>query len=326
MDNLLLEIEDLTVQYVLDEVVVEAVNGLSLEIREGECVGLVGETGAGKTTTALAIMGLVPNPPGRVVRGQIRYKGQNLVGKNLREMRKIRGSAISMIFQDPMTSLNPVMKVGNQIMEVILLHNKLSRAEATVKAQKMLEMVGIPANRYEEYPHQFSGGMRQRVMIACALACSPHLLIADEPTTALDVTIQAQVLELIEKLKVEFHTSMLMITHDLAVGSEVFDRVAVMYAGNVVEKGDVRNVYDHPAHPYTQGLLKAIPDLSCDVDRLESIPGLMPDPSDLPPGCAFAPRCKHCIEACSAGRPTPIELEPGHWVSCFLFPETEARS
>ena len=319
MDSALLEIENLTVQYVVDEVVVEAVNGLSLEIRQGECVGLVGETGAGKTTTALAIMGLVPNPPGKIVGGRIRYRGEDMVGKSLKEMRRIRGSAISMVFQDPMTSLNPVLTIGDQIMEVILLHNKMSRAEATVKAQKMLEMVGIPANRYEEYPHQFSGGMRQRVMIACALACSPHLLIADEPTTALDVTIQAQVLELIEKLKVDFNTSMLMITHDLAIGSEVFDRVAVMYAGNVVEQGRVRDVYDHPAHPYTQGLLKAIPDLGVDSERLESIPGMMPDPSSLPAGCAFAPRCRQCQDRCRGARPQPAEVEPGHRASCFLL-------
>jgi peptide/nickel transport system ATP-binding protein len=319
MESALLEIEHLTVQYVVDEVVVEAVTDLSLEIQQGECVGLVGETGAGKTTTALAIMGLVPNPPGRIVGGRIRYRGDDLVGKSMKEMRKIRGSAISMVFQDPMTSLNPVTQIGDQIMEVILLHNKISRTEATVRSQKMLELVGIPANRYEEYPHQFSGGMRQRVMIACALACSPHLLIADEPTTALDVTIQAQVLELIEKLKAEFNTSMLMITHDLAIGSEVFDRVAVMYAGNIVEKGKVRDVYDRPAHPYTQGLLKAIPDLSVDTERLESIPGMMPDPSSLPAGCTFAPRCRHCREQCLAARPQPTEVEAGHWASCVLL-------
>ena len=323
MDYKLLEIENLTIQYVIGNSIVKAVTGLSLEVQEGECVGLVGETGAGKTTTALAIMGLVPNPPGKIVSGKIRYNGEDLIGKDKKQIRKIRGNAISMIFQDPMTSLNPVMRVGDQIMEVILLHTAISKAEATVKAQKMLEMVGIPANRYEEYPHQFSGGMKQRVMIACALACNPHLLIADEPTTALDVTIQAQVLKLITELKKKFNTAMLMITHDLAVGSEVFDKVAVMYAGNIVEKGPVRSVYDAPLHPYTQGLFKSLPNLDIDTDRLEPIPGMMPDPSNLPAGCPFSPRCQYCMSRCAVENPSAIEMEPGHFVSCFKYPQPE---
>jgi peptide/nickel transport system ATP-binding protein len=326
MNIKLLEIENLTVQYVMENLVVKAVSGFSMEIQQGECVGLVGETGAGKTTTALAIMGLVPNPPGKIVGGQIRYNGEDLIGKNKKQMRKIRGSAISMIFQDPMTSLNPVIRVGDQVMEVILLHENLSKADATIKAQKMLEMVGIQANRYEEYPHQFSGGMKQRVMIACALACNPALLIADEPTTALDVTIQAQVLQLIADLKKEFNTAMLMITHDLGVGREVFDRVAVMYAGHIVEKGTVMNVYDNPMHPYTQGLFKSLPNIDIDTDRLEPIPGMMPDPSNLPVGCPFSPRCQYCVTECTVALPTSIEVAPGHAVSCFRFSKNSGDS
>lgn len=317
MSKKLLEIKDLTTQYIVDNVVVEAVTNLSLDVKQGECVGLVGETGAGKTTTALSIMGLVPNPPGKIIGGEILYKGENLLKKSKRQMRNIRGSQISMIFQDPMTSLNPVIRIGDQIMEVILLHSKISKKDATVKAQQMLEMVGIPASRYNEYPHQFSGGMKQRVIIACALACNPHLLIADEPTTALDVTIQAQVLELIENLKKEFGTAMLMITHDLGVVAEVCDRVAVMYAGNIIESGAVREVYENPLHPYTQGLFKSLPNLDVDADRLKPIPGMMPDPSKLPVGCPFAPRCSHSIPICNTRRPILIEVSPGHMVSCF---------
>jgi len=326
METKLLEIENLVVHYTVGNIAVEAVNGISLDVGPGECVGLVGETGAGKTTTALAIMGLVPNPPGKVVGGRIKFNGEDLVGKNTKQMREIRGSAISMIFQDPMTSLNPVIRVGDQIMEVILLHSKISKAEATNKAQRMLEMVGIPANRYGEYPHQFSGGMKQRVMIACALACNPRLLIADEPTTALDVTIQAQVLQLIADLKKEFNTAMLMITHDLGVGSEVFDKVAVMYAGTIVESGPVRAVYDAPQHPYTQGLFKSLPDLDVDTDRLEPIPGMMPDPTNLPVGCPFLPRCQACGAECAAGRPAPIEVAPGHIVACFKYAKRGGNS
>ncbi len=319
MNDRLLEIENLSVQYVVNDVVVKAVTDLSLEVGEGECLGLVGETGAGKTTTALACMGLVPNPPGRIVGGSIRFEGEDILRKTPKQMRKIRGSSISMIFQDPMTSLNPVINVGDQIMEVILLHNRISRGEATARAQKMLEMVGIPANRYPEYPHQFSGGMKQRVMIACALACNPKLLIADEPTTALDVTIQAQILELIENLKKEFSTAMLMITHDLGVVSEICDRVAVMYAGNVVEQGTVDAVYEMPLHPYTAGLFKSLPSLEEDTERLEPIPGMMPDPSNLPKGCPFVSRCSLASRRCGEEHPGFSEAEPGHKVACFNF-------
>jgi peptide/nickel transport system ATP-binding protein len=317
MNDKLLKIENLSVEYIVNDVVVKAVRDLSLDIEEGECLGLVGETGAGKTTTALATMGLIPDPPGKITKGQIKFQGEDILRKSPRQMRKIRGSAISMIFQDPMTSLNPVISIGDQIMEVILLHNKISRGEATVKTQKMLETVGIPANRYSEYPHQFSGGMKQRVMIACALACNPKLLIADEPTTALDVTIQAQILELIENLKKEFNTAMLMITHDLGVVSEICDRVAVMYAGNVVELGSVQAVYDRPSHPYTAGLFKSLPNLDEDVARLEPIPGMMPDPSNLPAGCPFVPRCPVHSKQCGEEQPGFIEIESGHKVACF---------
>lgn len=257
----LLKIDNLSVQFTVNQSTVKAVNNLSLQIGHGECVGLVGETGAGKTTTALAVMQLVPDPPGKIVSGSICFEGENLLTVRKKKMRSIRGSSISMIFQDPMTSLNPILRVGDQITETILLHEKISKAEAVVKAQKMLEMVGIPAERYDEYPHQFSGGMKQRVMIACALVCNPKLLIADEPTTALDVTIQAQVLELMKKLKVELNTAMLLITHDLGVVMDVCDKVDVMYAGSVVERGAVDQVFEHPQHPYTQGLFKSIPDL-----------------------------------------------------------------
>lgn len=316
MTEKILQIENLTVQYTVNNIITKAVTGLSLEISRGECVGLVGETGAGKTTTALSIMGLISEPTGKVKSGKIVFEGENILTKNQRQMRKIRGNFISMIFQDPMTSLNPVLRVGDQIMEVIALHNKISKAEATKKAQEMLEMVGIPANRYEEYPHQFSGGMKQRVMIASALACNPKLLIADEPTTALDVTIQAQILEMIKGLQKQFNTAMLLITHDLGVVFEICTRVAVMYAGTIVEHGSIDDVYGKPLHPYTQGLFKSLPDLDKDLDRLAPIPGMMPDPTNLPPGCPFAPRCFLASEECRTHSPELAEVERGHFVSC----------
>ena len=324
MNGKLLKIENLSIEYSVNNTVVKAVRDLSLDIGEGECLGLVGETGAGKTTAALAIMGLIPDPPGKITKGQIQFQGEDILRKSPKQMRKIRGSAISMIFQDPMTSLNPVISIGDQIMEVILLHNKISKGEATVKTQKMLETVGIPANRYSEYPHQFSGGMKQRVMIACALSCNPRLLIADEPTTALDVTIQAQILELIGNLKKEFNTAMLMITHDLGVVSEICDRVAVMYAGNIMELGPVRAVYGRPSHPYTAGLFKSLPSLDEDVERLEPIPGMMPDPSSLPAGCPFAPRCPNRLQQCGEEQPGLTGMEPGHKAACFNFRQAMA--
>ena len=291
MDHNLLEIKDLYVQYTADGRAVEAVNGITITVKKGDTLGLVGETGAGKTTTALAIMGLVPDPPGKVTSGEILLNGENLLQKSAKDMRTIRGKDIAMIFQDPMTSLNPVLPVGDQIREVILLHEKLSKAEATHKACQMLELVGIPAERYDEYPHQFSGGMKQRVIIAIALACNPKLLIADEPTTALDVTIQAQVLEMMRDLKEKYGTAMILITHDLGVVAEVCNNVAIMYAGQIVESGTLDDIYSDPQHPYTIGLFRSIPDLTSKQRRLEIIPGIMPDPSNLPKGCNFCTRC-----------------------------------
>ena len=285
MENIL-EIKDLTIQYRADNRVVEAVNKLNLTLGKGESLGLVGETGAGKTTTALGIMGLIPDPPGIVTGGEIIFEGEDLLKLNKKKMRAIRGKKISMIFQDPMTSLNPVMTVGSQIAESIRIHEKCSKADAAVKATEMLELVGIPGERYGEYPHQFSGGMKQRVVIAIALSCNPELLLADEPTTALDVTIQAQVLDLIVKLKKEKQTSMILITHDLGIVAEVCDKVAIMYAGEIVEYGSLEQIYNHTCHPYTKGLFGSIPDLDSHVKRLSPIPGLMPDPAALPKGCS----------------------------------------
>jgi peptide/nickel transport system ATP-binding protein len=317
--NNLLEIKDLAIHYVTEEGTVYAVEDMSLEVGKGETLGLVGETGAGKTTTALGIMQLVPDPPGKIVSGEILFEGEDLLKKSQQELRKVRGNKISMIFQDPMTSLNPVMTVGDQIGEVIKLHQKVNAKEAWIKAQEMLETVGIPGERAKDYPHQFSGGMRQRVVIAIALACNPALLIADEPTTALDVTIQAQVLELMKKLKEEFKTSMIMITHDLGIVADVCDKVAIMYAGKVVEYTDKRKLFTDPKHPYTLGLFNSIPNIEEDEDRLKPIKGLMPDPTDLPTGCTFHPRCPKAIAECSKKVPKITEVEPGHYVNCLLY-------
>lgn len=323
MSNIL-EIKDLTIHYVTDDEVVKAVNDISITLEEGESLGLVGETGAGKTTTAMGILGLVPDPPGKVIGGEILYKGKDLLKLSEAEMRKIRGHEISMIFQDPMTALNPVLTVGDQIMEVIRLHQKVSKAEAMIRAMEMMELVGIEGGRCNEYPHQFSGGMKQRIVIAIALACNPNLLIADEPTTALDVTIQAQVLDLIDNLKKKFNTSLILITHDLGVVAEVCDKVAIVYAGRIVEYGTLEHIYNNPKHPYTNGLFGSIPDFSQKAHRLNPIKGLMPDPSNLPVGCAFADRCPNATDACRAKQPEVVEVEPGHTVRCVLY-EKEGR-
>lgn len=317
----LLSIEDLSIVYEADGEVTHAVSGLNFTLKKGETLGLIGETGAGKTTTALGIMQLVPNPPGRIINGKVVYEGEDLLEKSEEQMRKIRGNKISMIFQDPMTSLNPVMTVGDQIAEVILIHEDVNKEQSIVKAKEMLEMVGIPGERFGEYPHQFSGGMKQRVVIAIALACNPDLLIADEPTTALDVTIQAQVLDLMKELKDKYDTSMILITHDLGVVAQVCDKVAIMYAGEVVESGDIRDVYNHTQHPYTKGLFGSIPDLNSTSDRLKPIKGLMPDPTNLPRGCKFHPRCPDAAPACSQVRPEPVITESGHFVSCLMCQE-----
>lgn len=316
--NSLLEVSDLNVEYRTYEGTVAAVNGLGFSLAPGRTLGLVGESGAGKTTTALAIMGLVPSPPGVITSGEINFAGQNLLSLPEREMKKIRGNSISMIFQDPMTSLNPVVTVGLQISEAIAAHQNLTNQEAENKAREMLEKVQIPRQRYREYPHEFSGGMRQRVVIAMALACNPALIIADEPTTALDVTIQAQVLELMRSLKEEFSTAMIMITHDLGVVGEVCDHVAVMYGGRIVETASLEQIFEGPRHPYTRGLFRCIPDIEEETSEIKPIEGLMPDPLDLPSGCPFHPRCPERMEVCSRLVP-PVADDGGHRVMCHLY-------
>ena len=313
----LLEIEDLSVEYRTDDGVVKAVNHMDIQLEKGKTLGLVGETGAGKTTTALSILKLVPDPPGVITGGRITLNGIDIRQAGKHEMKKLRGSLASMIFQDPMTSLNPVIPVGQQIAEVYLLHDRISRHEAEERAGKMLETVGIPAVRGKDYPHQFSGGMKQRVVIAMALACNPMLLIADEPTTALDVTIQAQVLKLMKELKKEFNMAMLMITHDLGIVADVCDEVSVMYAGTVVEHGTLSDVYEHTAHPYTEGLFQSIPNIKARAERLKPIRGLMPDPTDIPPGCPFSPRCNYATDGCGKQMPQRKDLSGTHYVYCI---------
>lgn len=311
-----LSVRDLTVEYTAEGQVIHAVNGVSFDLKHGRTFGLVGETGAGKTSIAKAIMRILPDPPAKIKSGEIYLDGEDLLKISEKEMRKIRGRKVSMIFQDPMTALNPIMKVGEQIAEVIKLHNDITWKEANARAVKMLEMVGIPGERFGEYPHQFSGGMKQRVVIAMALACSPELLLADEPTTALDVTIQAQVLDMINKLKKDFNTSMIMISHNLGVVAEVCDDLAVIYAGEIVELGSKEAVFDRPTHPYTLGLFKAVPHLDDESDRLNPIAGLPPDPSHLPTGCHFGPRCPHATERCTTDKQVLVEIEPGHFCRC----------
>ena len=306
-DKPLLEVKDLVIHYETDDGVVKALNGVNIHIGVGETLGLVGETGAGKTTLAKGIMRLIPNPPGKILGGEVIFEGQDLLKLSTNGMEAIRGRDISMIFQDPMTSLNPVLTVGEQIMEVIENHNtSLSRQEARKWAENMLERVGIPAERFGEYPHQFSGGMKQRVVIAIALACNPKLLIADEPTTALDVTIQAQVLEMIYKLKSENNTSMILITHDLGVVAQNCDYVAIIYAGEVVEYGTLREIYKDTKHPYTEGLFG-------------SIPSLMPDPTKLPEGCVSCERCKYAVPECSKTHPGMVTVGGTHQVRCIRY-------
>ena len=345
-----LEIRDLVVEFRTDDGVVQAINGLDLEIERGTTLGLVGETGAGKTTTGLSILNLVPSPPGVIVSGSILLDGDDILKKSEKEMEKIRGKHVSMIFQDPMTSLNPVMTVEQQIAEVIEIHGveserepsekdaetpdqpkeeagqqappeKVSKATALAKAREMLEMVGIPGERGKEYPHQFSGGMKQRVVIAIALACNPMLLVADEPTTALDVTIQAQVLEMIKKLKEAQNTSMLMITHDLGVVAETCDKVSIIYGGRVVEHGTLEDVFEHTLHPYTEGLFNSLPNLENRQAKLKPIKGLMPDPSNLPKGCVFCPRCDYAMECCKTEKPKRLYRSDSHYVECNLYNE-----
>ena len=324
MSEVLLEVQDLSVVYKTDLETVHALNGTSFSIKKGKTLGLVGETGAGKTSLALAILRLLPKPVGQVTGGTVVFDGQNLSDLNEARMKDIRGNLISMIFQDPMTALNPIMKVGDQIAESLILHNdeKLSKAEIDKRVAEVLEMVSIPAFRKDEYPHQFSGGMKQRVVIAMALTCKPTLLIADEPTTALDVTIQAQVLAMMAELKELLGTSMVLITHDLGVVAQICDDVAVMYAGEIIEYGSVRDVFAKGLHhPYTEGLFGSLPNLTEKTTRLLAIDGFMPDPTNLPVGCSFCPRCPKALPICETQRPGDFMLGETHRLRCFLAKE-----
>lgn len=336
----LLEVRDLIIHYETDEGIVEAVNNISFDIAPGEILGVAGETGAGKTTIGLAIMGLLPKPPAHVISGSIKLDGVELLNETpdpkglfdfggrrrrkkenaqlLRTFRDIRGKRISMMFQDPMTALNPVLYVGDQIAEVIRIHENVNKAQAEEKAKEMLELVGIPRERYKEYPHQFSGGMKQRVVIAIALACKPDLIIADEPTTALDVTIQAQILEMLKDLQRKTGTAIMLITHDFGVIAEICDRCMVVYAGEKVESGTLEDIFDKRRHPYTIGLFNSFPDLEKDEPRLKPIKGLMPNPMDLPSYCSFYDRCDRHTDECKKCNPKLREVEPGHDVACTV--------
>jgi oligopeptide/dipeptide ABC transporter ATP-binding protein len=324
-DAPLLHIEDLRTYFHTDDALVRAVDGVSYDVNAGETLAVVGESGSGKSVTALSILRLVPQPPGRIEGGRIVFEGRDLLTLSEAEMRKIRGKEISMIFQEPQTSLNPVYTCGEQIVETVVLHERIDRRAARGRAIEMLQLVGIPAaeQRVDEYPHQLSGGMRQRVMIAMALACRPKMLIADEPTTALDVTIQAQILELLERLQRELGMAVLLITHDLGVVAETADRVAVMYAGQVVEYCDVRTAFRQPLHPYTAGLQASLPKLGVERERLRVIPGNVPNPARFPRGCRFHPRCPVAIEGCLRD-PVLRELAPGHLVRCWRAEEIAA--
>ncbi|MGC9530012.1 MAG: ABC transporter ATP-binding protein [Candidatus Bipolaricaulaceae bacterium] len=323
----LIDVKDLRTYFYTEDGVVKAVDGVTFAIESEHTLGVVGESGCGKSVTALSIMGLIPIPPGKIASGQIVFQknGQQLDLTKLnpkgKAYRSIRGKEIAMIFQEPMTSLNPVFTIGYQIMEAITLHQNVTKNQARQKAVEMLKQVGIPLpeQRVGEYPHQLSGGMRQRAMIAMALSCNPHLLIADEPTTALDVTIQAQVLDLMRDLQTRFHTSIMMITHDLGVVAEMCEEVVVMYLGKVVEHAPIRPLYHDPKHPYTQGLLKSIPSLATQKERLEPIKGVVPDPLNAPPGCPFNPRCPHAMEVCTREMPPLKQVAPDHDAACWLY-------
>ena len=320
-----LDIEHLTVHYVLEDETVEAVNDISIRLKKGEILGLVGETGAGKTSTALAVLNLVPDPPGVIKAGSVRINGRDVLKMSKRELEEVRGRDVSMIFQDPMTSLNPVFTVGEQIAESIRLHEKCDSKRAMERAGEMLALVGIPPERAGEYPHQFSGGMKQRVVIAIALSCNPKLLLADEPTTALDVTIQAQVLDMMVNLKRQLDTSMIFITHDLGIVAEICDEVAVMYAGRIIERGTLDDIFNHTKHPYTEGLFNSLPDIENRTAELKPIPGLMPDPTKLPKGCAFAPRCPYAKPECIDTPQTEHAFSDTHVVMCSAYHDPSFR-
>lgn len=325
-DTEFLSVKDLIVEYKSDGQIVHAVNGVSLELERGKTLGLVGETGAGKTTIAKSILRILPDVGCKIISGEIHLDHQDLLKLPETEMHKIRGNKISMIFQDPMTALNPVQRVGEQVAEVVALHSEnKNKGYCEERAKEMLEVVGIPGERYYEYPHQFSGGMKQRVVIAIALACNPDLLLADEPTTALDVTIQAQVLDLIADLRAKYNTAMLLITHDMGVVATVCDNVAVIYAGNIMEYGTKEQIFDHPTHPYTIGLFGAIPDMNEDEEWLHPIDGLPPDPTNLPVGCPFAPRCEYATEECSKGPIAVYKTTDGHDCRCCHIAQVMKR-
>jgi len=316
----LIEVKNLKTHFFTHEGTVKAVDGVSFKINQGETLGIVGESGSGKSVTALSVMRLIPHPPGKIVNGEIYFEGKDLLKLGDKEIRKIRGKKISMIFQEPMTSLDPVFTIGHEIVEAIQLHQGLSKEEARKKAIEVLKIVGIPdvEKRINNYPHELSGGMRQRVMIAMALSCNPTLLIADEPTTALDVTIQAQILKLINDLKDKFGASVMLITHDLGVIAEMCDHVAVMYAGHIIEYTDIYTLFHNSLHPYTKGLSKSIPRLDVEVENLDAIPGIVPNLLDLPSGCPFHPRCDFCFKKCMKEMPELIEIENSHLVKCHL--------
>lgn len=325
-NNTLLEVKDLVVEYTSDENIIQAVNGVSFSLEKGRTLALVGETGAGKTTIAKTILRVLPDRAARIKNGEVNFAGRNLLSYSEREMRKIRGNHISMVFQDPMTALNPIMRLGPQIAEVFQEHNNVSKKEARRKAEEMLSLVGIPPERFENYPHEFSGGMKQRVVIAMALACNPELLLADEPTTALDVTIQAQVIKMIKELRDRYNTALVLITHDLGVVANIADDVAVVYAGEIVEFGSKFDVYLHPKHPYTVALFNAIPNLTVSSKRLMNIKGLPPDPSNLPSGCCFSPRCQYATDECRKTHPEDSVVEGAHRCKCLRWNEIEEEA
>lgn len=321
-EELLLNIENLHVHFISKEETVKALNGVDLKVAKGRTVGIVGETGAGKTTTALAVLNMVQKPQGKIIDGKITLEGIDILGQSDAEMSAIRGNKVSMIFQDPMSSLNPVLNVGEQIAESLILHKGMDKKEAFTEAGKLLEKVGIPASRAVDYPHQFSGGMKQRVLIAMGLACNPELLIADEPTTALDVTIQAQVLELMKELRDTSNTTILMITHDFGIVAEMCDEVYVMYAGTMIENGTLEEIFDHTRHPYTEGLFNSLPDIDHREKALIPIKGRTVDPTNLPEGCPFWPRCNYATEKCKVSMPHVMKISDTHNVKCWLYEST----
>jgi len=321
--NTIVSVENLKTYFYTEDGEVPAIDGVSFEVKKGETLAIVGESGSGKSVTSLSIMQLIPSPPGKIVDGDIRFHNESLLEKTEKEMRAIRGNQISMIFQEPMTSLNPVFKIGDQIAESLMLHQKLSRKEAVDEAVRLLKLVGIPEaeRRVNQYPHELSGGMRQRVMIAIALACNPELLIADEPTTALDVTIQNQILALLKKLKEQSNMSIMLITHDLGVVAEMADRVVVMYSGQVVEQGDVFTIFENPKHPYTEGLLRSMPSAEKRTGKLYAIDGVVPNPLNLPKGCRFAPRCEYATDLCHNEMPEILSMQNEEEVRCWKYTE-----